>query len=184
MAGHGRVRRLRGSEAALGDHSGMGSGWVRGFVVSLRQNDVRSSEQLAHEMFEGAPGPVRHMLVAGWRLVLGLRLLPGTADRSVLGWAVTSSTHDEVVLAAESRLLAAVKVIRRVDPDLIATTSVRYESAWGRAVWAVVLPFHLLIEPRLLARAARSPHTTRRRARRPDSAQNDEDLAFLDHVAR
>lgn len=161
MAGHGSVRRLRGVEGAVTDRVQTRDGWVQGFTVPLPQNDVRSSEQLARVMFEGAPAPVRQLLVAGWRLGLGLQLLPGTSPHSLLGWAVTSSSHDQVVLAAQSRLICAVKVVRRVGPDLVATTSVRYESIWGRGVWAVVLPFHLLIEPRLLARVVQSPGSER-----------------------
>ena len=152
MVGHGGVRRLRGIEAAVPGRAQMECDWVQGFAVPLAQNDVRSSEQLARAMFEDAPAPVRQLLVAGWRLVLGLRLLSGTSSRSVVGWTVTGATHDEVVLEARSRLLTAVKVLRRTGPDLVATTSVRYETRSGRVVWGIVVPFHLLIEPYLLGR--------------------------------
>nr|WP_246305941.1 DUF2867 domain-containing protein [Allobranchiibius huperziae] len=152
----GGVRRLTGADAEGAGHRATIGDWAQGFAVALAQDDPRSGEQLARAMFEGAPAPVRRLLEAGWRLVLGLRLLPAASDRAIVGWAISSSTDEEVVLTADSRLLTAVKIVRRDGPELIATTSVRYESKWGRLVWPVVLPAHLVIEPYLLGRAARS----------------------------
>ncbi len=106
-------------------------------------------------MFEGAPTPVRLVLAIGWRAGLRLRLRPDVSTPSNAGWSVVGATDDEVVLSAQSRLLTAVKTVRTSGADLIVATDVEYTTRLGRILWHAVLPFHLLVEPYLLARVAR-----------------------------
>jgi hypothetical protein len=53
--------------------------------------------------FEDAPLALRWFLLAGWRLVLGLRPGPRASRDHVLGWSIVRLSRETIVLGAESR---------------------------------------------------------------------------------
>lgn len=113
-----------------------------------------SAEEWARATFEGAPPPVRLVIVAGWRLALGLRLVPRTSPSSVLGWRILSSTTPAVVLTTDSPLLTARLVVQVEGARVVHTTLVRTNCRLGRVVWAAATPIHQLAIPFLLNHAA------------------------------
>ncbi|WP_418003528.1 DUF2867 domain-containing protein [Mycobacterium sp. PDNC021] len=125
------------------------------FDITRPAADLRTAEQWARSVFEGAPSLMRGFLLFGWRVVLGLPSRPRTDDSHVLGWHVDSVENDLVVLEQRSRLIAALNIVQVDDAQVSWTTTVHYRTPCARLVWAMVLPFHTATIPRLLIRAAR-----------------------------
>src|SRR5258708_2510408 len=101
--------------------------WSCGLAVEGSPDDGRSTEQWARSAWEDAPLGVRWFLVAGWRWVLGLRLVPGHARDSVLGWSIVDRLPNETAVEARSRVLTAHNTFRREGGRLIWSTFVRYD---------------------------------------------------------
>lgn len=121
---------------------------------SRAEGDRRSAEQWARVVFEGAPTPVRIFLTLGWRLVLGLRLVPRHEDSHVLGWSITEERAAKLVLELDSWLMHAANVIQVDGGHVTWTTYVHYRNRLAPVVWVIVLPIHRLTISMLLKRAA------------------------------
>ena len=128
------------------------------FEVRLHEPDDRSAEEWIRAGLEGAPAAVRRTIVVVHRHVLRFRLGPLTAPDRILGWRVAESTPDVVRLEAESPLLRAVLVGRRIDDRATRLTTLLFfvRPTVMRAVWTLVGPLHRRIAPFLLSRAARA----------------------------
>jgi hypothetical protein len=124
------------------------------FELPRTITDRRTAEQWSRAVFEGVAMPVRAFLTAGWRLVLGLRLGPLSATDHVLGWRIKSAQPDLLVLEQDSHLITAHNVVQVEDTRVYWTTFVEYRNVWGRAAWALAMPFHIFTLSRLLSRAA------------------------------
>jgi hypothetical protein len=134
------------------------SDYASAFAVPRAPADGRSPQQWARAAFERAPAALRSFVVFGWRYGLGLRLGPRASGDHVLGWKIDSETPDALVLAVQSALLSARKVVRVEPARVVMTTFVRYERAPARALWSAVAPVHHRTEPYLLGRAAANAH--------------------------
>ena len=117
--------------------------------------DALSAEQWAREVFEGSPGVVRIILGAGWRMGLGLRLLPSDSPMTVLGWRLSTAGSDSATLRAESKILQAENSILVSSDTVTWNTAVTYRTWLGRMVWSMARPVHQLTIPILIARAKR-----------------------------
>lgn len=113
-----------------------------------------TAEQWSRAVFEGSPMPVRAFLTVGWRIVLWLRLGPRPAEDHVLGWRIRSAQPDLLVLEQDSPLITAHNVVHVDDTRVIWTTFVGYRNFVGRVAWALTVPFHIAVIPRLLRHAA------------------------------
>lgn len=122
--------------------------------VTFSDAEARSPERWARATFEGAPGPVRWVLRAGWRFGLGFRLGPRSSPDHVLGARITDTGPEVVVLELRSRLLLAHNVFLVRDGRVRVATLVRYESGAARPLWSVVSTVHRAVVPHLLNRAA------------------------------
>jgi hypothetical protein len=122
--------------------------------VDIAGAEARSALLWAQAIFEQAPHAVRTFLVLGWRFGLGLRLAASGTPGHVIGWSVVSDDEDEVRLAAEGKLLAAVQTVRVEGGRLVLQSAVTYRSALGRLLWLAAVPLHRLTSPYLLRRAA------------------------------
>jgi Protein of unknown function (DUF2867) len=129
------------------------SDYATAFSVPRRAADERSAEQWARAALEGAPAALRAFVVVGWRYGLGFRLGPRASGDHVLGWRIASNMPDTIVLALQSPLVTARKVVRVETARVVMTTFVRYERPAGRALWCAVTPVHHRTEPYLLRRA-------------------------------
>jgi Protein of unknown function (DUF2867) len=117
--------------------------------------DPRSAEQWVRAAFEGAPAPVRAVLLVGWRYGLGFRLGPRPSPDHVFGWRIVEATPEVIVLGVESRVLGPAHLVCRVAPaGVVLATFVRFERRGARAVWSVVGLVHRQAQPYLLGRAA------------------------------
>jgi Protein of unknown function (DUF2867) len=116
-----------------------------------------TAERWARHTFERAPWAMRTFVRFGWRFVLGLRLASDGSTQQVAGWALGSRTDDAITMTTTSRWLTAEKITRIEGDLLVVSTSVRFERAFGRLLWAVVVPVHHLTEPLLLTSAVRRP---------------------------
>ena len=124
-------------------------------AFQLRTPIRATPEQWARAVFEGAPSGFRAVLRLGWRFALGLRLGPRGAAGYVEGWTITDNSPTAIVLAADSRLLAARNVFA-VDGDTATwTTLVRYDNPLARVLWGLAAPVHQLTARPLFARALR-----------------------------
>ncbi|WP_041823585.1 hypothetical protein [Streptantibioticus cattleyicolor] len=142
-----RARRVAVNPAGAHDASA--------FALPAAALPSLTPEEWARATFEGAPGPLRQVLRAGWTAGLGLRLGPGSSPRHVLGWPITGSGADAVTLEARSPLLTARNVVTVEGSRLVWATFVWFEKPAGRAVWSAAAPVHHRTVPYLLARAAR-----------------------------
>jgi hypothetical protein len=141
------------------------SDYADSFQIELPEPDHRSPERWVRAGLEGAPAWVRAIILFAHTYLLRFRLEPTPAPDRVLGWRITISSDDAVVLRASGPLLAAAIVGRRSGPTIMTvTTFVGFRHRTAPAIWAVVGPAHRRIAPRLLVAAARTD--TRRRARR------------------
>ena len=128
------------------------SGYAAAFELSRAATDTRSPEQWARAAWEQAPPLVRRLLVAGWRIGLGLRL--GPQGTHVLGWALTTTNDRAVVLDARSGLMTARNVVELRDNRLRWTTFVRFDKRPAGTLWFLAAPVHHVMIRYLLRRAA------------------------------
>jgi hypothetical protein len=126
------------------------------YQVATAADDNRSSEQWARVVWEGAPAPLRWFMLAGWRLVLGLRLGPRHSPDHVLGWRIVDRGPDETVCQLSSRFLNAHNAFRKVDRTFVWSTFVIYERPIARVIWPPASLLHRLLVRIALRRAARS----------------------------
>lgn len=139
------------------------SGYAAAFELGRAATDTRSPEQWARAAWEQAPAPVRWLLLVGWRIGLGLRLAPPGASAQVLGWAMTTTTGQAVVLDARSWLMSARNVVELRGTRVRWTTFVRFDRRPASTLWFLAAPVHHFTIRYLLRRAAthiRSQHIT------------------------
>jgi hypothetical protein len=125
------------------------------YQVAIAPGDDRSSEHWARAAWEGAPAPLRWFMVAGWRLVLGLRLGPLHSPDHVLGWPIVTRGPDETGCQLRSGFLEAYNLFRKVDGTLVWSTFVTYERPMARVIWPPASLVHRLLLRVVLRRAAR-----------------------------
>ena len=133
------------------------AGADRVIACELAADDARSmsAEQWARATWEGAPTIVRWFLVLGWRLALGLRLVPGRSPTSVLGWRMIDERPDATTLEARSALIAARNVVIVQESTVLWTTLVRYERPIARPIWRLVELVHRIVLPYTLTHAGK-----------------------------
>ena len=131
------------------------SDWSCGYAVVVASGDGRSTEQWARAVWEEASAPMRLFLIAGWRLVLGLRLGSRDSADHVLGWKIVHRLPNETAVEAKSRTLTAHNTFRRDDQRLVWSTFVRYDRPAARIIWPPVSLLHRPLVRYSLRRAAR-----------------------------
>lgn len=120
--------------------------------VPIRPGDTRTPNDWLRAVFEGAPAPVRWLLVTGWRTVLGFRLGPRRSADHVLGQRLAAPgrlamrTRDLDTVLTLAIAAGAGTVSLTCDVDCLRPT--------GRLRWAIAAPAHRLLLPVLLRRAA------------------------------
>jgi hypothetical protein len=112
------------------------------YEIAVAANDRRSPEQWARAAWEGSPAVLRWFMLAGWRLVLGLRLGPRSSPDHILGWRIVERGPDETVCQLNSGFLNAYNTFRSVDGRFIWSTFVRYERPVARLLWPPVSLLH------------------------------------------
>jgi hypothetical protein len=126
------------------------------YRVVIAPGDNRSPEQWARAVWEEAPAPLRWFMLAGWRLVLGLRLGPRHSPDHVLGWRIVDRGPDETVCQLRSGFLNAHNMFRKAGGTLVWSTFVTYERPIARVIWPPASLLHRLLVRIALRRAARS----------------------------
>lgn len=152
------IPRAHRAEVPLSVRAGIGgaqSDYTSAFELPVPDARAQTAEQWARATFEGAPAPLRRVLLLGWTLVLGLRLGPVPSPGHVLGWPVTDSGSGSATLTASSWLITAQNVVVTGESSVTWVTLVRFDRRIGRAVWSMARPVHHLVVPRLLRRASR-----------------------------
>jgi hypothetical protein len=129
------------------------------FEVAIPHDDVRPPVRLARDGLEGAPAPLRALIVVAHRRILGFRLRPLDDRRSVLGWQVTTSTAEVAVLEATSPLMRGVIVARRDPGECVRLSTYLYHRrpVLASALWWLVGPVHRRVAPYLMVRAVTGP---------------------------
>jgi Protein of unknown function (DUF2867) len=122
--------------------------------MAIASGDNRTSEQWARAIWEGAPAPLRWLMIAGWRFVLRLRLGPLDSPDHILGWRIVDRSADETVCKLGSGFLEACNVFQRVDGTFVWSTFVSYERRRARVIWPPVSLIHRLLARIALRRAA------------------------------
>jgi Protein of unknown function (DUF2867) len=150
------ARRIQAPDRTLMLEEIPDADYICAFEFPRSARDRRTAEQWAQAVFEDPPMPVRTFLTLGWRIVLGLRLGPRPAKDHVLGWRIRSAQPDLLVLEAASHLITAHNVVQVDDTRVVWTTFVGYHNFVGRVAWALTVPFHIAVIPRLLRHAARA----------------------------
>jgi Protein of unknown function (DUF2867) len=129
--------------------------YICAFELPRPAANWRTAEQWSRAVFEGAPIPVRALLILGWRIALDLRLGPRKAKDHILGWRIRSAQPDLLVLEQDSYLITGHNVVQVDDTRVVWTTFVGYRNVLGRVAWALVVPFHIFTIPRPLQHSAR-----------------------------
>jgi hypothetical protein len=131
-----------------------------GSTVSFRHavtdRSPATAEEWARAVLERSPAALRWFLVAGWRLVLQLRLGPRSSADYVLGWRIEDRTPQRVSLVADSPLVDACNSVELADGVATWTTLVAYRRFPARVIWMLALPIHKASMHYLLRRAANS----------------------------
>lgn len=127
------------------------------YEVVVRPDDNRSAEEWARAAWEGAPAPLRWFMLAGWRVVLGLRLGPLQSPDHILGWRIADRRPDETVCQLRSKFLDAYNTFSLTDGRLVWSTFVSYERPIGRVIWPPVSLLHRVLVRFALRRAAVHP---------------------------
>jgi hypothetical protein len=146
--------------ARLTDQTGKAaSDYTDVFEVPLVDGDVRTAEQMLRDALgtETGGNPVLWI----HRHVLRFRLGPRSSPDHLIGWQITHSDPEELVLTTSGSLMRGELTLRREDGRRATlTTRVHYRSKRAaRAVWTVVGPMHRVVAPQLMRRAARpGPH--------------------------
>jgi hypothetical protein len=137
--------------------SGDAADYVDVFEVPVRSTDSRTAEQAFRDALEQTPSALG--VAVGWihRHLLGFQLGPFSSPEHVIGWSITRSDTDEIVLAANGPLMHGQLDMRRHDGRrAVLTTRLHYRhKITGRMVWAAVGPLHRTIAPQLMKRTAR-----------------------------
>lgn len=150
------VGRVRPALPAAGPPAGMRQpDFACTYVVALAPGDTRSSEQWARTVWEEAPAPLRLVMLAGWKLVLRLRLGPRHSPDHILGWRITARDPDRTECRLDSPFLSAGNVFRTSGGRLAWSTFVTYDRPAARLIWPPAAPLHRLIVRIALHRAAR-----------------------------
>jgi len=148
--GQRRVRRMDPpAEAAV-----PASSFACAYAIDIAGGDRRTAEQWARSAWEGAAAPMRWFIVAGWKLVLGLRLGPRSRPDHILGWRIMHVDDDRVLCHAQSWFLSASNSFQRRDGRLVWSTFVTYERGVARAIWPPVSVLHRLLVRIALSGAA------------------------------
>jgi hypothetical protein len=93
-------------------------------------------------------------MLAGWRLVLRLRLGPLHSPDHILGWLIVDRSPGETVCQLHSGFLTAHNVFGKAGGTLAWSTFVTCKRPVARVIWPVVSPLHRLLVQIALRRAA------------------------------
>lgn len=133
-----------------------GADYSVAFRLAMPGADAQRAHLWAAAVFEGAPAPLRPVLVLGWRAGLGLRLgRPMRSADFVLGWRTVLDRPEAAVLAAAGPLIEAANIVLVDNAGITWVTAVNYQRAAGRRLWSAIAPAHERSLPLLLTRAAR-----------------------------
>jgi hypothetical protein len=125
------------------------------FVVETASAPGWTGEQWARASLEALPAVARRKLSLGW-FALGLKHTWTRSDEFILGWEVRRSNPEFALLGADSRLGMPAELLFKPERDkLLFATFVQQGNPLVRAMWAVVMPLHVQVVPRVLGRAAR-----------------------------
>jgi len=153
------VRQIAVPPAALALSTLSRIDYADAFVLETSPGEVRTPEEWARAVLEGAPATVRLKLLTGWS-ALGLKVAYGRSARSVLGWNMRISEPEFVLLGADSRIGMRGELLFRPESDcLLFATFIEQNNPVARAVWATTEPTHVAVVLDLLEQ-------TRRRLRR------------------
>lgn len=125
------------------------------YQVAIAPGDGRSSEQWARAIWEGAPAPLGWLMLAGWLLVLRLRLGPLHSPDHILGWRIIDRSPGETVCQLRSGFLNAHNTFRASDGTLVWSTFVTYQRPIARVIWPPASLLHRLLARIALRQAAR-----------------------------
>lgn len=125
------------------------------FVLQTCPGQDRTPEEWARAVLEGASRTVRTKLLLGWSAI-GLKVLDGRSDRSVLGWTVQKSGPAFVLLGADSRIGMPGDLLFKQQPGvLLFATFVQQDNSLARALWAATEPTHVRVVRQILGEASR-----------------------------
>jgi hypothetical protein len=144
--------------AALSEQSQTGetaSDYTDVFEVPIPDGDLRTAEQLFRDALGNQPGAGGGVVLWIHRHVLRFRLGPHSSTDHLIGWRITHSEPDEIVLTTSGPLMRGELTLRREDGRRATlTTRVHYRHRGARVVWAVVGPLHRMVAPRLMEQVA------------------------------
>lgn len=132
-----------------------GADYTDVFEVPMAQSDSRTPEQAFRDAVGDRPGSGGRLVLWIHRHVLRFRLGPFSSPQHIIGWSVTRSDPEEVVLTTGGPLMSGELTLRREGGRAALTTRVRYaHKIAAGAVWAVVGPLHRDVAPQLVKRIA------------------------------
>ena len=131
--------------------------YVDVFEVPVHQDDSRTGEQALRDALGHREGAGGGIVLWIHRHILRFQLGPYSSPEHVIGWSITHSDPDEIVLATDGWLMRGQLRLRREDSRrAVLTTRLHYRhKVAARTVWAVVGPLHRVIAPELMKRTAR-----------------------------
>ncbi|OBA75358.1 hypothetical protein A5641_25350 [Mycobacterium sp. 1554424.7] len=125
------------------------------FEAPMGQGDSRPAERALRDAVGDDPGAGGTVVLWIHRHVLRFRLGPYSSPDHIIGWPITLSDHDEIVLTAGGPLMRGELTLRRQDGRAVLTTRLHYRrKIAARAVWAAVGPLHRAVAPQLVKRTA------------------------------
>ncbi|HEY2450892.1 MAG TPA: hypothetical protein VGI49_19045 [Mycobacterium sp.] len=139
--------------AAAGDAA---ADYVDVFEVPVRQDDSRTAEQALRDALGSTPGAGGGLVLWIHRHVLRFRLGPYSSPTHIIGWSITHSDSDDIVLATNGPLMHGQLILqRRAGRRAVLTTRLHYRhKVAARTVWTLIGPLHRIVAPRLMQRTA------------------------------
>lgn len=133
------------------------------FEVPILHDDLRTAEQSLRDAVGDKPGAGGSVVLWVHHHILRFHLGRYSSPDHIIGWAITHSDHDEIVLTARGPLMHGQLTLRRQDGRRATlTTRLLYRHKIAAAtVWTVVGPLHRAVAPRLMERTASTPMTRR-----------------------
>jgi hypothetical protein len=130
-------------------------GYQDAYLVNTGSDHELTAEEWTRAIMKGAPRTVQAKLSVGWSMI-GLKVLRGASDRSVLGWQMRRCEPDYVLLGAESRIgMPGELLFKREHGGLLFATFVAHQTLLAGMVWLAVEPTHVRIVRRILEQASR-----------------------------
>jgi len=111
------------------------------FMIAPVDGHMKSPEQWARAILEGAPWSLLVIVGLAWR-VLGLRLGPRASPDYILGFKIADRGKDHIIFGTTSWMMTPHLVLKVEGDRVLVATLIRYERRSARCIWPPLSMIH------------------------------------------